>query len=58
MANEKTIPGKTYSVETMIEVQKDFERARLGSSFKSQERTRAWADKINTEQQKRRENSK
>lgn len=58
MTNEKKYPGKSYGPETLAEVQKDFERARLGSSFKSQERTRAWADKINTEQQKRRENSK
>lgn len=50
--------GKTYTHKELAEVQRDFERQRLGSSLKSTERTRAWGEAINQEQAKRRENGK
>ena len=50
--------GKTYGPEVLTEVQRDMERARMGSSLKSTERTRAWAERVNAEQEKRREAGK
>lgn len=53
--NNPKYPGKTYGPDVLAEVQRDFERQRLGSSLKSTERTRAWGEEINAEQQRRRE---
>lgn len=58
MTNKFPNYGKTYGPEVLAQVQRDFERQRLGSSLKSTERTRQMAEAINAEQQRRRENGK
>lgn len=49
------VPGKSYTWGDLVEAQVDAARQRLGSSLKSTERTRAWGEEINAEQQRRRE---
>lgn len=46
--------GKTYTHAELAQVQADFERARLGSSYASKKRTEQMVESIN----KRRENTK
>lgn len=55
-SNNKTglLAGKSYDWDTLARVQADFEKARLGSSYASKERTKAMVEAIN----KRREGGK
>lgn len=39
--------GKTYTHKELAQVQADFEKARLGSSYQSKERTKAMVEAIN-----------
>lgn len=54
MTNKFPNLGKTYSHRELAEVQADFEKARLGASYLSKERTKAMVEAIN----KRREGGK
>lgn len=53
MTNKFPNLGKTYSHRELAEVQADFEKARLGSSYASKQRTVAMVERLNAERERK-----